>query len=111
MPPEYVPEDLRRFILTSIPSIPFLEALLLLRREPRDWTLEEIGRRLYMSDSAARETVQALAQSGMTSSSEAGSFRFEPASEALRSLVDRLAEAYARDLIGVTALVHSRMGK
>ena len=26
-----IPEDLRRFVLTSIPSVPFLEALLLMR--------------------------------------------------------------------------------
>jgi hypothetical protein len=111
MPVESVPEELRRFILTSIPSIPFLEALLLLKGEPRDWTLNEVGRRLYMSDAAARETLQALEQSGMASSSAGDTYRFRPANESLRALVDQLAETYARDLIGVTTLVHSGIGK
>ena len=29
-----IPEDIRRFVLTSIPSVPFLEALLLMRAAP-----------------------------------------------------------------------------
>ncbi len=28
-----IPDDLRRFILTSVPSVPYLEAILLLQRE------------------------------------------------------------------------------
>ena len=31
MPREPIPEELRRFILTSVPTVPFLEALLLFR--------------------------------------------------------------------------------
>ena len=31
MPREPIPEDLRRFILTSIPSVPFVEAMLIYR--------------------------------------------------------------------------------
>jgi len=112
MPPETVPEDLRRFILTSIPSVPALEALLLLKGEAgRGWSLAEIARRLYMTEGAARETLRALCESGMAAANAPDVYRFMPSSEELRALVDRLADAYARDLIGVTALIHSRMGK
>jgi hypothetical protein len=60
MAPETVPEDLKRFILTSIPSIPFLEALLLLRAARRDWAVEEIAHRLYLSEKSAADALEGL---------------------------------------------------
>lgn len=35
MPRESIPEELRRFILTSDPSVPFVEALLIFRNDPQ----------------------------------------------------------------------------
>jgi hypothetical protein len=42
-----IPEDLRRFVLTSIPSVPFLEALLLMRADPdHAWRRDTLAQRL-----------------------------------------------------------------
>ena len=42
-----IPEDVRRFVLTSIPSVPFLEALLLMRANPaQGWSRDTLARRL-----------------------------------------------------------------
>lgn len=111
MAPETVPEDLRRFILTSIPSVPFLEALLLLKAEARGWSLDEIARRLYMPEAATRETLRGLCDAGMAAAVAPDSYRLMPSTDELRSLIDRLADAYAHDLIAITTLIHSRMGK
>ena len=54
-----IPQDLRRFVVTGIPSVPFLEALLLLRGEAeRAWPSDDIARRLYVRprDAAALRT-------------------------------------------------------
>ena len=62
MPREPIPEDLRRFLLTSVPSVPFVEALLLLREahgEPVETT--HIARRLYMPEHAAAVVLEQLA--------------------------------------------------
>jgi hypothetical protein len=112
MAPETVPEDLRRFILTSIASVPSLEALLLLREDAQhDWKIQEVARRLYLTEGAARDLLNGLCEAGMAVACEADAFRFMPSTEELRELIDRLAAAYARDLIGVSNMIHSRMGK
>lgn len=111
MPPETVPDDLRRFILTSVPSVPFLEALLLLRTGEREWPLPEVAQRLYLSEPATAQALERLCEAGMAVRGTSGLYRFRPGTEELRGMVDRLAVHYARDLVGVTALIHSQLGK
>lgn len=112
MATETVPEDLRRFILARIPSVPSMEALLLLKGDARrEWPLPEIARRLYLPEKAALETLRALCEAGIAAPAGEGRYRFEPATDELRAMVDRLVDRYAHDLIGVTTLIHSRVGK
>ncbi len=107
-----VPDDVRRFILTSVPSVPFLEALLLLRAEPHArWEPLGLARRLYIAEVQALDLLQALQQAGIAARDEQGLFRFEPATDTLRLLLDDLASTYAANLVGVTDLVHSRLDK
>ena len=48
-----IPDDLRRFILISIVSVPHLEALLLLRATPhQEWDGQAVSRRLYIPEQA-----------------------------------------------------------
>jgi hypothetical protein len=107
-----LPADLRRFILTSIPSVPFLEAVLLLRADPgHSWGASQLARRLYVPEQAGAELVQLLRSSGIATDAEpAGCIRYGP-DEALASLVDGLAAAYAQDLVAVTRLIHSRIDR
>lgn len=107
-----LPADLRRFILTSIPSVPYLEAVLLLRLEPeRAWDAAQLARRLYVSERIGLELVEQLRGAGMTVAAEQpGALRYGPTDE-LRALVDRLAQAYAHDLVTVTGLIHSRIDR
>jgi hypothetical protein len=107
--------DLRRFILTSIPSVPFLEAMLLLRAEPaRDWVTADVARRLYLPEARAAEVLQELASAGIARSETTGgasSWRYGPATEELAGMLERLASQYAADLVGVSDLIHSRVDK
>ena len=107
-----LPDDLRRFILTSIPSVPYLEAVLLLRAEPgQAWGPSQLARRLYVPDQAGAELAGLLRASGIATAAEPeGWIRYAPA-EDLRQLVDRLAAAYAQDLVAVTRLIHSRIDR
>jgi len=107
-----VPDEVRRFILTSIPSVPYLEALLLLRAEPaRPWDAARLAGRLYIGTGQALELLQAMHQAGITTHDEDASFAYAPAQPELVALVDALADTYAQDLLGVTALIHSRLDK
>jgi hypothetical protein len=106
-----VPDDVRRFLLTSIPSVPYLEALLLLRAEDAaSWDAPKVARRLYIGESQAHALLQALQEAGIARQLEDATFAYAPAAT-VRELLDALAATYARDLVGVTDLIHSRSEK
>jgi hypothetical protein len=108
-----IPDDVRRFILTSIPSVPYLESILLLQREPDSrWDRSSLARRLYLAEAQAGELLRALAEAGIATkgASEPASYRYVPAPH-LAEMLERVARHYAQDLFGVTDLIHSSLNK
>lgn len=107
-----LPADVRRFVLTSIPSVPYLEALLLLRANPaQSWDAAQFARRLYVPERTGAELVQLLRDSGIAAAADEGAgVRYAPNAE-LAELLDRVAQAYATDLLTVTELIHSRIDR
>jgi hypothetical protein len=114
MPREPIPEDLRRFILTSIPSVPFVEAMLIYR-DARGAAVsnELIAKRLYMAERAAGEVVQQLSETGVVEAAgtDPVSYRFRPGSEELAAMLEMLAAFYRSNLVDVTDLIHSRTAR
>lgn len=112
MSSQEISPDLRRFILTSVPSVPFLEAVLLLRSDPSaDWDAAQLARRLYVPERRGAELLAQLRESGIIEQVGDGpSVRYAPAPE-LRTLLDDLAQAYAADLVAVSSLIHSRIDR
>jgi hypothetical protein len=108
-----ISDEVRRFILTSIPSVPYLEAVLLLRGEPAtQWEPALAARRLYVGDRHAAELLQQLAEAGIAvREGPEARYRYHPSTAELAQRIDRLAEAYAGDLLAVTDLIHSRIDK
>jgi hypothetical protein len=107
-----LPADVRRFILTSVPSVPYLEAVLLLRGEPeKAWDAAQLARRLYVPERNGVELIGQLKASGIAGAvGDTSSVRYAPTAE-LAELLDRLAQAYATDLVAVTDLIHSRIDR
>lgn len=107
-----MPAEVRRFVLTSVPSVPYLEAVLLLRAEPGlDWDTARLSRRLYVRERTAVELLEQLVAAGVAvAPAEGGAVRYAPREE-LRELLDRVADAYAADLVAITDLIHSRIDK
>lgn len=106
-----LPADVRRFILTSVPSVPYLEAVLLLRAEPaKDWNAAELARRLYVPEKTGADLLDQLRASGITQASSEPAVRYAPTAE-LAALLDQVAQAYASNLVGVTDLIHSRIDR
>jgi hypothetical protein len=110
-----IPEDLRRFVLTGIPSVPFLEALLLLRADAaRTWSSTEVAERLYVRDRIAQGLLEQLCQAGMArqcGSADALCWCYHPATPAIGEMIDGLAELYSRQLVQVTTLIHSKLDR
>ena len=106
-----IPEDIRRFIQLAVPSVPFLEALLLMRAHAdTSWDAPLLAQRLYLGDAAGAALLHALADAGIARRDAAhpGHFHYAPQSPHLRALLDRLATLYARNLVGVSMLIHAR---
>jgi hypothetical protein len=100
--------ELRRFVLTSVPSVPFLEALLLLRSDTQQsWDARRLARELYIREQMALELLELLHAANLAARDEQGWWRFAVQAES-RPVVDELAAAYAADLIGITRLIHSQ---
>lgn len=110
-----IPDDVRRFILTSVPSVPYLEAILLLRADPDvGWDVRRMAARLYVPERQAAEVLAGLAAAGIARNEDDGEtalFRYAPATAELRERLDALAQAYSANLVGVANLIHSRIDK
>ncbi|MES2538701.1 MAG: hypothetical protein V4632_22815 [Pseudomonadota bacterium] len=110
---ERIPDEVKRFILVSIPSVPFLEALLLLRSEPgSEWNSSRVAKRLYIVERTASEILANLHAIGILRSPEHDplSYCYDPNSSELRAIIDRVATTYAGNLVEVTNLIHAKGG-
>jgi hypothetical protein len=108
MSSDSIPDEVCEFILGHIESIAQLEALLLLRREPeRSWRERDVAERLYIGHLPASEVLARLSAQGLLAVAEDG-YRYQPCTSELESIVGRVAEVYARQLIPVTHLIHAK---
>ncbi|HZW13400.1 MAG TPA: hypothetical protein VFF81_09450 [Noviherbaspirillum sp.] len=109
-----IPDDVSRFILLAIPSVPYLEAILLLRRDTsQTWDYKQIARHLYLGDKAAQALLAELHAGGIVTAAdpELLRYRYHPQSAELEQMISRVAEVYSQDLIGVTNLIHAKANK
>jgi len=111
-----IPDDIRRFVLTSIASVPHLEALLLLRADEGDhWCAARVAERLYIGEKIAQGLLRELCHAGMVTPrdlpDERIDYRYDPGSAAMRLIIDRLAVLYASHLLEVTHLIHSTLDR
>jgi hypothetical protein len=108
MPNLEIPDTVRRLIAERIDSVPEIEAILLFRDDPnREWTSEEAGRRLYVSTAVASHVLSVLDERGFFVR-RGDRYRYAPDSPTLGRVVDELAIAYARQLVAVTQMIHSK---
>jgi hypothetical protein len=107
-----IPSDVARFVLTSIPSVPYLEAMLLLRQESGVvWDAKEVGRRLYIMQTKAEMLLDELTKAGiLVRDDDVPAYRYSPVSVELSSLIDKLAVVYAKHIIEVSNLIHTKSG-
>jgi hypothetical protein len=107
MPVSNIPDGVRRFLLGAIPSVPHLEALLLLRGTPgQSWSADALAARLYIDTSAAASLLADLRQRGLATQRN-GDTQYAPRDTTLAAVVDELAGVYARNVVEVAELIHS----
>lgn len=101
-----IPGDVRRFLLATIPTVPHLEALLLLRGRPEEWPLAQLASRLYVDAANATLLLDDLIASGLVVAAGNG-YRYAPADADVATTIDTLAALYARQMVTVAELIHS----
>jgi len=106
-----IPDEVARFVLDKIDSVAQLEALLLLRNNREtDWSVGALAARLYIQEDQTAQLLGVLQAQGFVVSkgSDLALYRYEPASQELHGMLERLAEIYAKHLVPVTNLIHSK---
>lgn len=103
--------ELKRFILTRIDSVPHLETVLLLRKDPKEeWDAKRLAQRLFVGEESAGRILDDLAERGLVVM-RSHLYHYEPIYLESKEMVDQLAAAYAEYLREVTALIHSKLSK
>ena len=109
-----IPDGVRRFILLFIPSVPYLEALLILRNQVgQSWDAADIAPKLYLNQAAAAALLDELHKNGVVSVDERvpGKYRYQPRTAKLAQMIGQLADAYPHNLIEITHLIHAKLNK
>ncbi len=105
-----IPVHVRRFLEENIDTVPQLETLLMMHeKHDRGWSIADVASRNYITEQRATDTLCALLRRGLIVAEESSpGFRFNPASDDIRTLVAELAICYQRMLSAVTELIHAK---
>lgn len=104
--PPAVPDQVRRFILTSVPSVPFLEAALLFHSSPdRAFGISSLAHALYVPIDVAQRLLDELTAVGIVRE-RAGGHGYSPRDAELADALDQLFVCYQANLVEVTRLIH-----
>ncbi|HUN84308.1 MAG TPA: hypothetical protein VMU48_08005 [Terracidiphilus sp.] len=114
--PEGLPdrEEVDRFILDEIDSVPELEALLLIwNSRPKDWSSDEMAKALYDKADSTQGILRSLVQRGLIAE-ETGSrglytaISDSPEKEAMLTALDRI---YRREIVRISTMIHSKASR
>ena len=103
--------ELVQFIVDHLETVPHLEALLLIwQNQSTLWTAEVLAARIYVSPNAGRSILERFHRDGVLrlESAAESAYCYDPAWDAERQLLPRLADLYRRQLVQVTKLIHSQ---
>ena len=106
-----LPADVAQLIADRVESMEQVEILRFVRAEDaRAWRADEIALKLRIDPGSAARNVAALAERGLLSA-DAGpppTYRYAPATAALRDAVDGLAEAYNSRPVTLVKAIYDR---
>src|SRR5687767_13126853 len=104
-----IPEDVQVLLAQDVHTFEELEALLLLRGDPTtEWTADQVGAHLNISDEMALEALRQLSSSGLVAATGTPSrpdFRYSPANRTLDEITGRLAAAYQESRFEILRLM------
>lgn len=104
-----IPDDVRRYIVQCVPSVPYLEAVTLMSADAAlGWDALSLAQRLYLDEAQAADLLGQLRGAGVVQPDAQGGWHYVPSSPQLADLLARLVAVYARNLVEISTLVHSK---
>lgn len=104
---DLLPKEVTDLVAQHVHSVTQLEALLFFHERPLErWGAEALARRLYAGKSEMAAALLSLCKEGFLQNDN-GFFSFDPRPE-LQTGVNTLATVYARHLITITNIIHSK---
>ena len=107
-------QQVDRFIVDEIDSVPQLEALLLFwKNRPQVWSCESMAKSLYVSPDVSREILAGLAQRHLITPVEGsrGEFALNADSEEKERLLASLDAIYRRELVRISNMIHTKASR
>ncbi|HEX6824153.1 MAG TPA: hypothetical protein VF123_18975 [Candidatus Sulfotelmatobacter sp.] len=104
-------DQVLRFVLDEIDSVPELEALLLLwQNRPAAWNVADVARRLYIIADQAQAVLAHLRRKGMLAvdPERPDFYRYESASAERDQLMGHTEAVYRRQIVRISTLIHSK---
>ena len=107
-------EQVDRFILDEIDSVPQLEALLLIwNNRPKKWSSEDMAKALYDKADVTQGILRSLAQRGLIREAPGEEPRYtaiadSPETEAMLEAVD---DIYKREIVRISTMIHSKASR
>jgi len=103
--------DAYEFILEEIDTVPQLETLVLLwNSRPVGWTPEELASRLYVPAEQVVNLLKIMVRQGLVAeqSTSPPRYAYLPKSDEQDELMREVDNAYRRDLVRVSNMIHSK---
>ena len=103
--------DPYEFIMGNIDSVPHLEALVLLwKSSPKKWSCDELASRLYIPSEKVSALLHDLVRLQLVSESHGSQHQYSyfPRSEDQDKMMLLVEEAYRRDLVRISTMIHSK---
>lgn len=107
-------QQVDRFIVDEIDSVPQLEALLLFwKNRPQVWSCESMAKSLYVSPDVSRDILARLAQRHLITPVESGrgEFALNADSEEKERLLASLDAIYRRELVRISNMIHTKASR
>ncbi len=107
-------EQIDRFLVDEIDTVPQLEALLLIwNHRPKRWYHSEIAKALYISQELTQDVIRHLLQHGLLNKVEGGAdcYEMRTASDEQAQLLEGLDTLYRRELVRVSTLIHAKASR
>ena len=103
-----IPQHITRFISTSIESVPFIEALLLIyRKSGESWDASKLSKSLFIDLKQAERLIERLRSANFITK-ELNRQTYILNSSIDKTLLSELNDVYSKNLVEVTNLIHKR---